>query len=67
MDVATDQVIDAAAAQSLSADVRRDHVVAAWIIVCDQPMPGTFTARLVTGMPTPRDNRPADVLREPSL
>jgi hypothetical protein len=53
MDIATDQIIDAEAAQSLSADVRRDHALAAWIIVRDQPRPGTFTARLVTSAPTP--------------
>jgi hypothetical protein len=39
MDIATDQLIDAAAAQSLSADVGRDHALAVWIIVRDQPSP----------------------------
>jgi hypothetical protein len=48
-----DQVIDIEAAQSLSADVGRDHELAAWIIVRDQPQPGAFTARLVTSAPTP--------------
>jgi hypothetical protein len=47
MDIATDQVTDAAAAQSLS-DARRKHALAPWIIVQDQPKPRAFTARLVT-------------------
>jgi hypothetical protein len=49
----TDQVIDTEAAQSLSADVGRDHRLGAWIVVRDQPQPGVFTARLVTTTPTP--------------
>ena len=53
MDATTDQFIDAEAAQSLSTDVRRDHALAAWIIVRDQRWPGAFTAQLVTITPTP--------------
>ncbi|MFL5280770.1 MAG: hypothetical protein ACJ8AW_07150 [Rhodopila sp.] len=53
MNIATDQVIDAEAAQSLTADVRRDHGLAGWIVVQDQPRPGAFTARLVADTPTP--------------
>ena len=53
MDVATDQLITAEAAQSLTADVRRDHGLVGWIVIRDQPRPDAFTARLVTDTPTP--------------
>lgn len=52
MKAAFDQVITAKLAQSLSADVARDHGPGGWV-VRDQPAPGTFTARLVTDEPTP--------------
>ena len=52
MDAMTDQIIDARTAVALSADVRRDYALAAWIVVLDQPRPGAFTARLVTSAPT---------------
>lgn len=53
MNAVADQVINAEVAQSLSADVARDHGLAAWVVVRDQPTPGAFTARLVTDEPTP--------------
>ena len=62
--VAADQVIDAAAAQSLTADVRRDHTLAAWIVVRDQPRPGAFTARLVTDVGPTSYVLQADTLEE---
>ncbi|MFL5256634.1 MAG: hypothetical protein ACJ8AI_27820 [Rhodopila sp.] len=48
-----DQVVDTEAAAALSIDVSRNHGLAGWIIVRDQPQPGEFTARLATAMPTP--------------
>jgi hypothetical protein len=53
MNAVADQVITAELAQSLSADVARGHGLAGWVVVRDQPMPGAFTARLVTDTPTP--------------
>ncbi|MFL5252191.1 MAG: hypothetical protein ACJ8AI_04745 [Rhodopila sp.] len=53
MDADTDQVVNAKTAAALSADVRRDHPLSAWIVIRDQPWPGAFTARLVAAMPTP--------------
>ncbi|MFL5281683.1 MAG: hypothetical protein ACJ8AW_12000 [Rhodopila sp.] len=53
MDVEADQVIDAEVARSLCTDVGRDHGLAAWVVVRDQPRPGSLTARLVTYEPTP--------------
>ena len=49
----SDQVVDALTAGSLSADTARDHGLAGWVVVRDQPRPGAFTARLVTDAPTP--------------
>ena len=52
MNEASDQVIDTKTAAALSTDVRRNHPLAAWIVVRDQPQPGTFTARLMATAPT---------------
>ncbi len=48
-----DQVVNATAARALLADVCRNHAVAGWVVMRDQPQPGAFTARLVTSAPTP--------------
>jgi hypothetical protein len=48
----TDQVIDRATAEALQVDARRDHSLVGWVVVRDQPEPGQFIARLVTGAPT---------------
>ena len=53
MNAVSDQVVDKATAEALSADVRRDHALAAWVVMRDQPEPGAYTARLVTSGPTP--------------
>ena len=53
MNLIEDQLIDTEAAAALSIDVSRNHSLAGWIIVRDQPRPGEFTARLVTATPTP--------------
>jgi hypothetical protein len=50
----SDQIIDAVMAQALHADACRDHPVAGWVVMRDQPGPGTFIARLVTDAPTCR-------------
>lgn len=49
----SDKVINAEVAQSLSADVARDHGLVGWVVVRDQPTPSAFVARLVTDEPTP--------------
>jgi hypothetical protein len=48
-----DQIIDRATAAALLADATRDHPLAGWVVVRDQPGPGEFAARLVTDAPTP--------------
>ncbi len=53
MAMIADQIIDREAAAALSLDVSRNHGLAAWIVVRDQPRPGEFIARLVTATPTP--------------
>ena len=53
MSVMSDQIIDAVTAQALHADACRDHPVVGWVVMRDQPEPGAFIARLVTGVPTP--------------
>jgi hypothetical protein len=52
MSAISDQVIDAVTAQALHADACRDHPVAGWVVMRDQPEPGMFIARLVTDAPT---------------
>jgi hypothetical protein len=47
-----DQVIDRATAAGLLADACRDHPLAGFVVVRDQPGPGEFIARLVTDAPT---------------
>ena len=47
-----DQVIDAAMAQALHADMCRNHRLVAWAVMSDEPAyPERFTARVVTGRP----------------
>jgi hypothetical protein len=48
-----DQIINRETAAALLVDARRDHPLAGWVVVRDQPGPGEFAARLVTDAPTP--------------
>ena len=57
----SNQIIDAVTAQALHADACRDHPIVGWVVMRDQPEPGTFIARLVTDAP------PSYVLRADSL
>jgi hypothetical protein len=50
----TDQIVDAAMARSLYQDSLRTHVLAAWLVLHDDPhYPGRFVARLVAAGPSP--------------
>src|SRR4051812_6196961 len=53
MDIASDQIVGAEAAQPLSSDAHPDHAFAAWIIVGDQPPPDTFTGPMMSSVPAP--------------
>ena len=49
-----DQIINAAMARALQADVARTYALTAWLVMRDPPdHPGKFTARLVTDRQTP--------------
>jgi len=52
-DAVPDQVVDKAAARSLTADAARDHRLVAWVVVQDQRQQGVFIARLAADAPTP--------------
>lgn len=53
MTVPANQVVDREKAYALSADACRDHALAGWIVMRDQPQPGAFMARFIAGQPTP--------------
>lgn len=49
-----DQIIDAAMARALQADVARTRPIVGWVVMRDPPdYPRKITARLVTDRPTP--------------
>jgi hypothetical protein len=52
MSAMSNQIIDTVTARALHADACRNHPVAGWVVMRDQPKPGTFIARLVTDAPT---------------
>jgi hypothetical protein len=39
--------------QALYVDACREHALAGWVVIRDQPEPGAFVARLVTDAPIP--------------
>lgn len=49
----SDQIVNCMTARGLQLDARRDHAIAGWVVMRDQPRPGAFVARLVTDAPTP--------------
>jgi hypothetical protein len=58
-----DQIIDAATARKLHTEGRQNYTLVGWIVMRDPlAYPGKFSARLVTGTPTPVSaaGRPAD-------